>query len=185
MKVFKDEGEDSHFETIMSSINGDLYASSVIKFEGYHAENALRRIFNLDKLDRKDRLEIKSFKVLSLKTILNNLDMKDNEKIMMNKNTYTGKGIQMSVGMMLKKYCEADIFCMIMTKYYGSMFTFKLEGELSKIQKTLKMKNELQDIKFNERYMLDNCFLNLDIDFTDFEAPSLDVYISGDFVGEI
>lgn len=33
--------------------------------------------------------------------------------------------------------------------------------------------------------MLDNCFLNLDIDFTNFDEPKLDVYISGDFIGEI
>lgn len=74
---------------------------------------------------------------------------------------------------------------MIMTKYYGSMFTFTLSGEVSKIQRTIKLSNELQDIKFNDHYLLDNCYLNLDIDFSNIDSPSLDVYISGDFIGEI
>jgi len=45
--------------------------------------------------------------------------------------------------MELKKYCQADVFCMILTKYYGSMFEFQLKGDINKIEKVFTLKSDL------------------------------------------
>jgi hypothetical protein len=31
--------------------------------------------------------------------------------------------------------------------------------------------------------MIDECFLNLDIDYQNIEKPDIDLYITGDFIG--
>ena len=65
------------------------------------------------------------------------------------------------------------------------MFEFQLKGEINKIEKVFFLKSELQDIKFNDRYFLDECFLNLRIDYRNDDQPDIDLFISGIFIGEV
>lgn len=65
------------------------------------------------------------------------------------------------------------------------MFEFQLKGEINKIEKVFFLKSELQDIKFNDRYYLDECFLNLRIDYRNDDQPDIDLFISGIFIGEV
>lgn len=93
MTIYKDD--DSYFESLLTSMNGDIFVGSNIKFEGNHAENAVWKLFNLEKLNRKDRLEIKSFKIIQMNVLLNNLDMREYEKVLSHKTSFLDKGIKL------------------------------------------------------------------------------------------
>lgn len=74
--------DDSSFEALQTSLNGDLAVTSTVSFEGNQASNALWQIFNFQKLSRRDKLEINAFKILSLKLISNNIDLNQYDKIL-------------------------------------------------------------------------------------------------------
>ena len=116
--------------------------------------------------------------------MFNNLDMRDYEKIVQERH-FLERGAKVQVNMELKKYCEADAFCIMLTKFYGSMFEFTLSGNIDKIKKQVTLVTPLADINFNERYMIDNCYLNFFIDYSDLAHPLIDLYLSGDFIGEV
>ncbi|CDW74137.1 UNKNOWN [Stylonychia lemnae] len=177
--------EDSYFEAIQTSLDGDLAVTSTITYTGGYALEALWNIFNFQNLCRRDKLEINAFKILSLSILSNNIELSNYAKLLGQRQDFLDKGIQIRINMELKKFCQADVFCMILTKYYGSMFEFQFRGDINKIEKVFVLKTELQDIKFNERYFLDECYLNLRINYNDIENPDIDLFISGIFIGEI
>lgn len=52
---------------------------------------------------------------------------------------------------------------MMLSKFYGSMFVFKLKGQVHEIERKISLSTELQDIKFNDNYLIDNAYLKIDI----------------------
>ena len=98
---------------------------------------------------------------------------------------FVERGVRMEIDMELKKYCESDAFCNMMTKFYGSMYKFKMIGTIDRIKRSITLESSLLDITFSDRYMIDNCFLRLYIDFEDLENPALDLFIQGDFIAEV
>lgn len=65
------------------------------------------------------------------------------------------------------------------------MFIFKLKGKLHEIERQISLSTELQDIKFNDKFILDNAYLKIDINYKNISTPDIDIYIEGDFIGEI
>lgn len=47
------------------------------------------------------------------------------------------------------------------------------------------MTSMLSDIMFSDRYMMDDCSLNMYINYENLDKPELDIYIEGDLIGEI
>ena len=96
-------------------------------------------MFNFTALNRIDRLEIKSFKVLGLDLYLNNQELKEYDKWLMIHDKFVERGTRIEIEMELKKYCESDAFCNMMTKFYGSMYKFKLIGDIDRIKKSIRL----------------------------------------------
>jgi hypothetical protein len=91
MSIFSQD--DSMFETLLTSVNTDLLSVTKVAFAGSYAEEALWNIFNLTAgLSHKDRLEIKSFKVVNLLITINNQDLTDYKKLIMNP-SFLARGI--------------------------------------------------------------------------------------------
>eukprot|EP00347_Sterkiella_histriomuscorum_P015912 403355213 len=179
------KNSDSQYQAILTSINGELAVSQTLTFEGSQASNALWQLFNLNNLARRDKLEINAFKLLNMKVNINNIELTEYSKIFGPQQSFLTKGIELELDVELKKFCQADIFCMMLSKFYGSMFVFKLRGKLHEIQKKITLSTQLQDIKFNDKYVLDNAFLKMEINFENIQKPDIDIYILGDLIGEV
>ena len=178
--------DDSEYIGVLTSVNGELAVTQAITFEGSQANNALWKLFNFKNLVRRDKLELNAFKLLAMKLTVNNMDLNQYSKIFAaQSNNFLGKGIQIELDMELKKFCQADIFCMMLTKFYGSMFVFKLRGSVHPLTRKISLSTDLQDIKFNDNYILDEASLVIDITYTDLENPDIDIYAEGDLIAEI
>jgi hypothetical protein len=92
---------------------------------------------------------------------------------------YTQIGATLFLEMELKKLCEADVFCMVLSKFYGSMFRFKLSGEANHVTSKISLESKLSDINLNDRYTIHDCALVLEIDYQSFEQPDINIFIKG------
>jgi hypothetical protein len=47
------------------------------------------------------------------------------------------------------------------------------------------MKSDIDDITFSERYQMNNCSINFEIDFEDIDSPLIDIFIEGILTADI
>lgn len=68
--------DDSSFESILQSLDGDLAVTSTVQFENKHASTGLWNMFNFSKLSRRDKQELAAFKMIDYKVVITNVDVK-------------------------------------------------------------------------------------------------------------
>mmetsp|Transcript_7458 Transcript_7458/g.6735 ORF Transcript_7458/g.6735 Transcript_7458/m.6735 type:complete len:113 (+) Transcript_7458:778-1116(+) len=109
---------------------GRLAAIHKLTFKNVFAENALKQIFNFEKLSLRDQEELNAFKVVGLRILMNNEDIGNEMGMLAPEQKFNQQGIQMEVDLEVKQFCESNSFCALLQNTYGSMFVLTLTGQV-------------------------------------------------------
>ncbi len=165
VSMFSDQ--DSYIENVMSTFSKKLLSTTQVYFFNNHAYQALNMIFNLHKLKREDYLELNTLKILSLRFQFNNGQLEDIQKLLpKHSRQFLDRGVQFELKAEVKEQCEADIFCIILSKFYGKMFSLSLKGAMAESDMHLKLQSPMADMIFSPKFSMTNCSLVFELDYT-------------------